>query len=97
MAVIEVLTFRLLPDIGEDGFLDADRHLQTEFAYHQPGLLRRTTARGGPGEWLVVTLWVSPADADAGEAAARDESVVERFRALLDPSSVVTTRYDTLD
>ena len=44
MPVIETMTFRLAPGADEQAFLDADRRVQTDFAYRQPGLMRRTTA-----------------------------------------------------
>jgi hypothetical protein len=62
MAVIETLTFRLTANTDDAAFLAADRRLQTEFVYHQPGLVRRTTARNDDGEWFVVTLWHSGSD-----------------------------------
>ena len=65
MAVIETMTFALRPDADEEAFLAADRRLQVEFAYHQPGLLRRTTARDSAGGWIVIDLWRSADDADA--------------------------------
>jgi hypothetical protein len=64
-AVIEIMRFRLPPGADEAAFLAADRRVQEEFAYHQPGLLRRTTARGQDGGWIVIDLWRSAADADA--------------------------------
>lgn len=39
--MIEILRFRLGPDTDEAIFLAADRRVQEEFAYHQPGLLDR--------------------------------------------------------
>ena len=65
MAVIETMTFALRPDADEQAFLAADRRVQVEFAYHQPGLLRRTTARDSAGSWIVIDLWRSAVDADA--------------------------------
>jgi hypothetical protein len=97
MAVIEVLTFRLADGVDQDEFLDADQQAQTEFLYNQRGLLRRTTARGADGEWLVVTLWASGPDTDVSAAAGRDDPTVSRLTSLLDPSSVTTRRYNTLD
>jgi hypothetical protein len=97
MAVIEVRTFRLADGVDQDEFLDADQRAQTEFVYNQRGLLRRTTARGADGQWLVVTLWASELDADASTTAGRDDPTVSRLTSLLDPSSVATRRYHTLD
>jgi hypothetical protein len=98
MAVIEIQTLRLTDTAGPDQFVQADQRLQVEFAYQQPGLLRRTTARAGSGrEWLVVTIWVSAQAADAADSAARDHRAVDVLAALVDPTSVVTRRYETLD
>jgi hypothetical protein len=97
MAVIEVVTFRLAPGVDEDRFRDADQRAQTEFVYGRPGVLRRTTARGADGEWLVVTLWGSAQDADASAAAARDDAAMTRWDTCVDGSTVTTRRFDTLD
>jgi hypothetical protein len=43
VAVIETMTFRLRPGVDEAEFLGVDKRLQSEFAYQQPGLVRRTT------------------------------------------------------
>jgi len=97
MAVVEVVTFRLAAGIEQDDFLVADKRAQTEFLYLQPGLLRRTTARGLDGEWLVVTLWVTGRDADAASVSARDDPATSLLTSLMDPSSVTNNRYDTLE
>jgi polyisoprenoid-binding protein YceI len=97
MAVIEIVTFELAPDVDEGEFVEADRRAQTEFLYRQPGLLRRTTARSVGDEWLVVTLWGSPHDVDTSVAASRDDPAVSQLTALMDSSSITTRRYETLD
>jgi hypothetical protein len=97
MAVIEMVTFRLAPGVGEEEFLDADQRAQTEVLYAQRGMLRRTTARGAGEEWLVLTLWGSPDDADASDEACREETAVSRWLACMELPSVTTRRYHTLD
>jgi hypothetical protein len=97
MAVIEVVTFRLVAHVDQDAFLVVDKRAQTEFLYRQPGLLRRTTARGTDGGWLMVTLWASGRDADAAAVAARDDPAASLLTSSMDPSSVTNTRYDTLE
>ena len=97
MPVVETLTFRLAPGSEESAFLEADRAWQDELIPNQPGFARRTTARGDDGEWLVVTLWGSAGDAGAFGALAESAPVARRFRSLLDPASVRTGRYTTLD
>ena len=96
-AVIEIMRFRLPPGASEAAFLAADRRVQEEFAYRQPGLLRRTTARGQDGGWIVIDLWRSAADADACDARWEADPVTQAFMALLDRSSVTTERYEQLD
>jgi hypothetical protein len=97
MAVIETMTFRLEGTTDESEFSAADRRVQTEFAYHQPGLARRTTARGNDGEWIVIDLWASAADADACAASRDNDAIPAAFMELVDGSTVRTTRYATLD
>jgi hypothetical protein len=96
MAVIETMTFRLVEGTDREAFLAVDKRLQSDFAYQQPGLVRRTTARGRgdqDGEWLVVDLWRSRADADAAAAAWDDDPTAQEFMALVDRDSVDIRRY----
>ncbi len=97
MSVVEVMTFRLRQDSGEDEFLAADRDVQTEFVPTHRGFLRRTTARAADGEWAVVTLWAADEDADASAARGVDDVTVGAFMALVEPTSVQIRRYATLD
>jgi hypothetical protein len=96
MAVIETMTFRLVEGTERHAFLAVDKRLQSDFAYQQPGLVRRTTARGRgdhDGEWLVIDLWRSPADADAAAAAWDDDPTAQAFMALVDRATVDIRRY----
>ena len=97
MAVIDTLTFRLAADAGEVAFLDADRRVQIEFSYQQPGLVRRTTARGEHGDWIVIVLWQSADDAEAAARRADTDRASAELVALLDESTVETRRYSMLD
>jgi heme-degrading monooxygenase HmoA len=97
VAVIEITTFRLAPHADEHAFLDADRRVQTEVVPNHPGFLRRTTARGDDGAWLVVVLWRSADEADASRRVAEDHPVTRQFNELLDGTSIRTARYSTLD
>ena len=93
MAVIEVATFTLARD--EDAFLAADKQMQTDFAYQQPGCVRRTTARGDDGHWLVLTMWVDNAAADAARAAEGDPIATD-FWAHVAPQSISRQRFEPL-
>lgn len=95
--VIELMKFRLAPGTSEEEFLRADRSLQQDFAYQQQGLMRRTTARGENGTWIVIDIWSTPDAAQACAAKWDREPVTQRFMALLDRSSVQSERYMPLD
>lgn len=90
------MRFRLRPGSDEAAFLAADRRVQEDFAYQQPGLLRRTTARGTDGNWIVIDLWRSAADADACDARWEHDRVAQEFMALVDQSSVAVQRFQPL-
>ncbi len=97
MAVIEVVTFRLTEGQDEARFLEADKEAHTGFFYLQPGIIRRTTAKGSDGEWLALTLWGSADDAVAAAAAAHDDPSVAPALACIDRSSVTAQVFTTLD
>jgi hypothetical protein len=95
--VIEIMRFRLAPGTDHQAFLAADRRVQTEFAYRQPGLLRRTVARAEDGEWVVIDLWRAGGDAERCSSAWEGDPATGAFMALVDPASVAVSRYETLD
>ena len=94
VAVLEVCTFVATAD--DDALTAADARMQTEFAYQQPGLMRRTTARGDGGRWCVVTLWGSAEAADRADQAAASDDVAAAFWALVDRDTVRVERYTLL-
>lgn len=99
LSIVEITTFRIAPGADEADFRRADDAVQTELYSPAPGFVRRTTARSADGEWLVVTLWRSEADADGAVSAGSDPAhpAAVTFAGLVDRSSVVTRRYATLD
>jgi hypothetical protein len=95
--MIEIMTFRLAPAADEEAFVAADAEVQSDFAYQQPGLLRRTTARSASGDWIVIDLFRSDSDADAVAARWGHDPVTARFMSFVDTATVRTQRYTTLD
>ena len=95
--MIEILRFKLAPGADEAGFLAADKRLQAEFAYQQPGLLRRTTARGAEGEWVVIDLWRSWADAERCDARWGKDDASSHFQTFMDRSTMEVQRYNELE
>lgn len=95
--VLETLTFRLVAGADEEEFLAADRAVQTELIPNQEGFARRTTARGAGGEWIVVTVWWAPEQADAYHRLTREAPVAQRFISFAEPDSLRWGRYLTLD
>ena len=94
--IIEVLTFRPKPDVTEDELRAAEGRVYEEFAMQQPGIIRRTTAIGEDGEWLVLQLWGDAATADAADRAAADHPAVAALHRLADPDSLTRRRYQDL-
>jgi hypothetical protein len=97
MAIVEVITFRLVPTAHRDEAIQADQQVQTEYVYRQPGIVRRTTAISDDGEWLVLQLWQSVHDADAAADGAARDLAAKRLQRLVDQATVHVARYDTLD
>jgi len=97
MAVIEMTTFRLSGAADIPAFLEIDKRVQQEFIPFEPGFVRRTTARGTNGEWAVLVMWGSAADADASAARAPSHPAVTAFAEFVEPGSTETARYTTLD
>jgi hypothetical protein len=94
--MIEVMGFRLRADIGDEEFEAADRRVQTDVAYLQDGLIRRTTARSDDGKWIVIEIWHSEDSADAAAADRRGQPQYADYLSLIDASSIRTDRYATL-
>lgn len=96
--VIETTTFRLRKGVDEAAFRAADERMQTDFAYQQPGLLRRTTGRrSGGDEWIVIELWGSTDEAEVAAARGDGDPTVAAFVGMVDAASVDRRRYVTLD
>lgn len=95
--MFEITTFRLAPGVDEEVFRSLDERVQVEVAYHQPGLLRRSLGRHDDGRWLVLQVWATRDDAEAGRAALDASPFGARFLALLEPGSVVVERFDGVD
>lgn len=93
--IIEHHVFRLAAGVDEADFLAADVAVQTGFAPFQQGFVRRTTARGADGQWLIETFWYSHDDAQA--AVDSDHAAVVALAACVDPSSESRERFETLD
>jgi len=97
MPVMETMTFRLSAVADEAAFRAADERVQTEVAYRQPGIMRRTTARCEGGGWIVVSLWHTADEADAAAVRIEADPAGVALSAIIDRGSLVTTRYTTLD
>ena len=88
------MTFRLRPGADEAEFLAVDKRLQVAFAYQQPGLVRRTTARGESGAFVVIDVWQTADHADAMTARWDTDVVAAEFMAHVDADTVEVRRCD---
>jgi heme-degrading monooxygenase HmoA len=96
VAIIEMQRFALRPGVSEAAFRVADAEAQTAFAYQQPGLVRRTTARDSEtANWVVVTLWSDAESADTAASKAAGNPAMAQLHAMMDQARP-TERYETL-
>ena len=94
--MIEIIRFKARDGVEEAELLRADRAVQEDFAYQQPGLLRRTAARRG-ADWVVVDLWRSHADAEAASIRWGEHPAAQALMGLIDEASVSVELYEELD
>lgn len=95
--VIEIMTFRLASGVDVTAFTALDARVQTEVAYQQPGLLRRTTGRNDEGRWLILQVWASSEAASAGRVGFDRSAVGAALEALIDSDSVHVERFEGID
>ncbi len=94
--MFEIITFRLADGVDPAVFRTVDGRVQVEFAYQQPGLLRRTLGRRDQ-TWLVLQIWTTSEAAHAASAAFDGSPLGREFLALIDPDSLVVDRYEGVD
>lgn len=92
--ILEITTFRLRDDVSTEDFLAADKKVQQEVFPNTKGYLRRTTARSDAGEWLIFVLWGTEADIDGFNARVIADPIQEAFDALIERSTIRSTRYE---
>jgi hypothetical protein len=85
--VIEVARFRLNDATSVDDFMAINARYQTDFAYQQVGLRRRTVAPGLDGAWLSLTFWGSKSDVHRADEEAVHSLVAQEFESCIEPSS----------
>ena len=81
--MFEILTFRLAPGVDAETFRAIDERVQVEFAYQQPGFVRRTLGRHDDGRWLALTIWSDPESALAAQERFDDTDLGRKFAAVL--------------
>jgi hypothetical protein len=59
--------------------------------------MRRTTARGSDGGWVVVSLWGSVDEAEEALSLAEGDAVHLQFMALVDQETFEVKTYTALD
>lgn len=91
--VIEVVTLKLKSGVTADSFRPVDAALGADYVSKQPGFLSRESAPGKDGSWLVIVHWRSVADAEASMGKFETASGAAKFMSMIDPSSMVMTRY----
>lgn len=95
--MIELQVFSLSTGADEQAFLACDKRLQSDFSYQQPGLLRRTTARGAEGGWAVLQLWSSEQEADDAHRRFEADPLAREWTSYVDQRTVRSARWFELD
>lgn len=94
--MIQILVFSLKEAADENEFLACDQRLQADFAYQQPGLLRRTVAKNDRA-WLVLDLWDSNEHADACDEKWDSDPLAQEWMGFVDRSTVRSSRFQELE
>ena len=90
-------SFRLRDGVDYSEFASLDGRLQTEVAYQQPGILRRTTAHNPEGEWIVVAVWQDGDSYERALAAVRTDPTTSDWWNAVVPESFLHKSFHTLD
>ncbi|MFM7445696.1 MAG: hypothetical protein ACKO2N_17615 [Tabrizicola sp.] len=85
-AVIEYVTFGLVPGADEAAFLAAARGTEA-LVRRQPGFLSRRLSKGPDGRWTDAVTWASLAAAEAAPPAVMSDPDFAPFMALIDGPS----------
>lgn len=88
--VIETVTFRLMPDVSPEQFLEAARQA-TAFMTARPGFLRRRLSCEANGTWIEHVEWASMEDAQAAAAEIGKDEQARAFVGAIDGPSVTIT------
>ncbi len=83
--------FRLAPGVEAESFRAIDERVQIEFAYQQPGFVRRTLGRHDDGRWLVLTIWADAESALAAQERFDETDLGHEFASLV--TDVVVERF----
>ena len=89
--MFEILTFRLASGVDASTFRAIDERVQVEFAYQQPGFVRRTLGRHDDGRWLALTVWTDSESALAAQERFDDTDLGREFAAVV--TDVVVERF----
>lgn len=85
-AVLEVVEFRVRPEVAEEEFAGYAR-ASTRFLETQPGFVKRRLAKAGDGSWMDQVEWASLAEAQAAAVAFSKEPVNEPLKRAIEPGS----------
>ena len=94
--LIVTAVFSLVDGASEEEFLAADARFQEDFAYQLKGHLRRTTARGDNGTWIVISWFDSEESFAAAANATEGLDAVEEMHRFIDFSTHRVETFTTL-
>jgi len=84
---VELVQFRLKPEVSEAAFLEAVADTQVVVA-QLPGFLHREVLKGDDGLWVDVIHWQTKIEALAAAQAFGTMPEVAAFGAMIDPNQM---------
>jgi len=87
MAVLELVTFKLLEGTSEQAFLTENENLN-HWVKSQPGFEYRALAKTDDGSWTDTVFWQDMASAKAAQENFTKQKSLEGMLKLLDMASV---------
>ncbi len=85
--VIEITYFKPKEGISQEAFGARNFRVGVEYAARQAGFISRETGPDADGTWVIVVHWESLEHARASMERWREETSVDDFKEMIDPSS----------
>ena len=93
MAAIQIVRFKLAPNVDEKDFRALNQRFQSEVAPKLAGLERREATVGEGGEWMLVLRY---RDVDSAKKAGKSDTsdISQKFMTMIDMKTMSASFYE---